>query len=349
MTGKFLYGVAIMKGFFVSLLVSTLCLISSGAALATTSSKCPGEQGYTFTNNRDKNPTRGGFIGNGAYVSESAFIAPTAAVCESATVEAGVRVMGNAIVKGEAIVEGSVRIMGDAIVGGTAYITGERSNPTLIRGYARIFSGEITSGRHGNNSKPEDVLKKEAANNARENAEIRFKENSQYVSSVMDRFNYHGQLGNGYSEGNRPGGNIFEVDTKNNFEKCYIKAETTQHFEFLRKVDSVLNAFRHRLAVNTHLNKVKNITLDLDYDVSWNIRFYFGDNQVVENKRSRTRGKKTETKEARVDTYGPGQVGNSGKTPPTGTLSESEASKLKKSLEEMLRFCNSEATVTIRG
>ena len=123
---------------------------------AATSPKCPGEEGYIFTNNRETNPTKGGFVGYGAYVSESAFIAPTAAVCGSATVEYGVRLMGNAVVKDEAMVDGKVRIMGNAIVGGTAMVSGSGS-PTIIKGYARIMKGEITSGRHGSSEMPREL------------------------------------------------------------------------------------------------------------------------------------------------------------------------------------------------
>ncbi|WP_289031756.1 hypothetical protein [uncultured Paraglaciecola sp.] len=123
---------------------------------AATSKKCPGEDGYLFTNHRKTNPTKGGFVGNGAYVSEEAFIAPTASVCGSATVESGVRLMGNSIVKDEAIVEGKVRVMGNAIIGGTAMVSGSGS-ATIIKGYARIVKGEITSGKHGSNQMPDDV------------------------------------------------------------------------------------------------------------------------------------------------------------------------------------------------
>ncbi|WP_394175348.1 hypothetical protein [Thalassotalea litorea] len=137
-----------------------LCVIAlsfSGELIAATSNSCPEESGYFFTNDRKTNPRQGGFVSNGAFVSEDAFIAPTAAVCDSATIEHNVRVMGKSVVKDEAYVSGYVRIMGNAIVGGNAEISGERSKPTIIKGYARILSGTITSGRHGSSTPPAEV------------------------------------------------------------------------------------------------------------------------------------------------------------------------------------------------
>jgi len=134
------------------------CLISAIDAYAATSSQCNGEEGYYFTNDRKTNPRKGGFVANGAFVSEDAFVAPTAAICDSATIENNVRVMGKAVVKGEAYISGYVRIMGNAIVGGTAEISGRSSAPTVIKGYARIYSGAITSGRHGSNSRPQNEV-----------------------------------------------------------------------------------------------------------------------------------------------------------------------------------------------
>jgi hypothetical protein len=79
------------KPFFYGL--SVICLFSlsimSITTYAATSSKCPGEDGYNFTNYRShatRNPTNGGVVSNSAFVDETAYIAPTAAVCNSASV-----------------------------------------------------------------------------------------------------------------------------------------------------------------------------------------------------------------------------------------------------------------------
>ncbi len=149
-----------MKLHTILLLTGTLYL-SAGSVFAATSSNCPGESGYYFTNDRETNPRRGGFVSDSAYVSEAAFIAPTTSICGSATIESNVRVMGKAIVKGEAYISGHVRITGNAIIGGTAEISGEYKKTTVIQGYARIFEGFITSGRHGSNQKPKALLNKE--------------------------------------------------------------------------------------------------------------------------------------------------------------------------------------------
>lgn len=117
-----------------------LIFLSSMAfsALAATSTKCPGEQGYRYTNDRDRNPTPGGFVSNGAHVSEDSFVAPTAAVCGSAMVT-GSRVLGVSVVKGNAFVENSV-LMGNAIIGGDAHV-----DKSHLRGFHHYTTGEIVN------------------------------------------------------------------------------------------------------------------------------------------------------------------------------------------------------------
>ncbi|REL35249.1 hypothetical protein [Thalassotalea euphylliae] len=125
------------------------------------SKECAGEEGYYFVNDRESNPRKGGFVGNGAFVDERAFIAPSASICGSATIEANVRVLGNAVVKDDAYIGEYVRIMGNAIVGGSAHIEGKYKSPVIIRGYARILEGEITEGKYGSNQKPKELIEAE--------------------------------------------------------------------------------------------------------------------------------------------------------------------------------------------
>ncbi|MCG7536763.1 hypothetical protein [Pseudoalteromonas sp. OOF1S-7] len=154
-----------MKRAILLVALSTLSSLQPlSLAYAAQSELCPGESGYYFTNNRKTNPQQGGFVSSGAFVSEGAFIAPTAAVCGSATVEHGVRLMGNAVIKDEAIVSGKVRVMGNAIVGGTAMVSGGSKKPTIVRGYARVMQGEITGGIYGSTQIPKDVQLKQALN-----------------------------------------------------------------------------------------------------------------------------------------------------------------------------------------
>lgn len=149
---------------YISFLLSGL-LLGSGAfsfsVSAATSAKCPGEQGYIFTNDRNsRNPRAGGFVSNSAFVDDSVFIAPTAAVCGSASVLRYARVYGKAVVGGEAEVTDKARVYGNARVYGTAYIGGEAKvsdharvfgeaiveGRAWIRGYAKLSSGHYTEG-----------------------------------------------------------------------------------------------------------------------------------------------------------------------------------------------------------
>ncbi|GLS83425.1 hypothetical protein [Paraferrimonas haliotis] len=142
------------------LLLMVMLLALANTAQAATSASCPGEEGYIYTNNRDRNPAPGGFVGHGAFVGERVFIAPTAAVCQSATVEGYARIQGNAIIRGnasvadkarisgnaviegDAIVEGNARVSGDALVTGDALLSGNVN----VRGYSSLNSGRHTSG-----------------------------------------------------------------------------------------------------------------------------------------------------------------------------------------------------------
>ncbi|XZG71026.1 hypothetical protein ACTSKR_03905 [Chitinibacteraceae bacterium HSL-7] len=161
-------------------LPALLVLLPLSFAYAETSARCGGESGYYFTNDRKTNPRKGGFVADGAYVDENAFVAPTAAVCGSANVGHSVKVMGNAVVKDDATlsgrvvvqgnavvqdqasVEGDVRITGNAVVGGSAVVSsggvGDKRKPVMIKGWARIMSGNIVGGTHGSDVVPADVV-----------------------------------------------------------------------------------------------------------------------------------------------------------------------------------------------
>lgn len=121
-----------------------------------------GKKGYWHYNDRDSNPTKGGFVEQSAYVDEKAFIGPSAMVLDSASVEGRVRIYGNAIIKGEAIVKDEARVYGNAIisenamveenarVSGNAHIFGTAvvKGNAIIRGYVRMNVKEISSGVH---------------------------------------------------------------------------------------------------------------------------------------------------------------------------------------------------------
>lgn len=142
---------------------------------AVTSPKCPGQDGYHYTNDKSKrNPRKGGFVSNGANVGDYVFIAPTAAVCDSASVLKFARVYGNAVVKGEAEVTDKARVYGNALVHGEAFIGGEAKvsghaqitgsavikGNTWAKGYVLIFKGTKKTGTF-TTPKPKWVAKKE--------------------------------------------------------------------------------------------------------------------------------------------------------------------------------------------
>jgi NDP-sugar pyrophosphorylase family protein len=128
--------------------ILTVPLLFSANVIAGMSSLCIGEKGYFFTNQREFNPSQGGFVSYGAYVDEVVFIAPGAAVCGSASIEGSVRLLGNTIVRDEAYISGRVIISGNAVVGGDAVITNIEDNPILIKGWIKILTGKITSGTY---------------------------------------------------------------------------------------------------------------------------------------------------------------------------------------------------------
>jgi len=147
-------------------MIKILLLISFIPSLifaGTSSSKCPGETGYFYTNNKSKrNPRKGGFVSDSANVSDFVFIARTAAVCGSSSVLKSARVYGNAIIKDEAEITDHARVYGNAIVkdealiGGNATVSGHAiiSKAAIIRGnakvkgYKKISKGILTKGTY---------------------------------------------------------------------------------------------------------------------------------------------------------------------------------------------------------
>lgn len=105
------------------------------ATFAATSSNCPGEEGYYFTNYKHRNPTQGGFVSNKADVQDTddtMFVGPEAAVCGSSRVSGSARIFGdavinNATVKDNAEISENARIEDGATIAGHAKINGNAS------------------------------------------------------------------------------------------------------------------------------------------------------------------------------------------------------------------------------
>ena len=145
------------------MVISILIATFPSTTYAETSSKCPGETGYIYTNDRkSENPRTGGFVSNSANVEDTVTIAPTAAVCGSASIMESARIYGTAIISDEAEVSGKARVYGNAKVSGTAQIAGNAKvsgnakisgdaiieGVASIRGYKKISSGHFIEGTH---------------------------------------------------------------------------------------------------------------------------------------------------------------------------------------------------------
>lgn len=136
------------------LILSVPALLAPACALAS--------GGYWWTNDRDRNPTKGGWVSDGAYVEEYVFIAPSARVEESASITGDARIYGNAIVRGQASVGDRARVYGNAIVEGNAVIANRAQvfdhaivggethvgGDARVGGYARLKTGQLESGLH---------------------------------------------------------------------------------------------------------------------------------------------------------------------------------------------------------
>lgn len=103
---------------------------------------CNGDDGFEWTNNRYKNPSKGGCVSNGAYIDERVFIARTAMVCGDNFIEGeDIKIIGNALLTGTAEISGSNIMIGrDARVGGTA----------VINSNVKVIQKTIMSGTHAN-------------------------------------------------------------------------------------------------------------------------------------------------------------------------------------------------------
>jgi len=231
------YTDALLKNLITTIAVFSCLFLSNSSVWAATSKLCPGESGYYFTNNRKTNPVRGGFVSEGAYVSESAFIAPSAAVCGSASVEYGVRVMGKAVVKDEAMISGNVRVMGNATVGGTAMISGDNKKPTIIKGWANITEGEITSGRHGSSVVPKAVKDQQAVKSA-------------FSVAIKDL--------------NRLYNKVFNADTEYWEESGDFKIDKNCNLSYSIAKDSLTNNNTHRTSARDLRLKGSNVTFGWD-------------------------------------------------------------------------------------
>ncbi|MCK5882378.1 MAG: hypothetical protein KAG61_01720 [Bacteriovoracaceae bacterium] len=129
----------------------TSFFIFMSSAWAVTSSQCPGEEGYTYTNSRNSNsPSTGGFISYDADITDDIWLGRNAAICGFSSVTDGARVTGRAVICGDALVHGNkVRITGHSRVCGNAEVTGT----AVLSGYISITSGFYSAGKHSNTYK----------------------------------------------------------------------------------------------------------------------------------------------------------------------------------------------------
>jgi carbonic anhydrase/acetyltransferase-like protein (isoleucine patch superfamily) len=182
------------------------------------------EDTYQWTNDRHRTAKPGGTVSHGAYVDEDVYIAPSARVLGSATVTDHARIYGTALVKDDSIVEdnarvygdarvsenatisGNARIYGDAHVSGNAIIKGEAKifgnahiggdavieGDAIIEGYARIYEGEIKTGRISP-PEPENLRiareTRQASEEAREAQEKAEREVREIKEKEMELFN----------------------------------------------------------------------------------------------------------------------------------------------------------------
>lgn len=129
-----------MKKIFISTL--SLFAILSTPAMADTSSKCPGEEGYYYKNYRStNNPQDGGFVAYTATVEDNQriVIGRMAAVCGNAIILDNANIGGNALVRGNAEVSGGSIVTGDVILEGNVSVGGR----SVIKGSGILSSGNI--------------------------------------------------------------------------------------------------------------------------------------------------------------------------------------------------------------
>ena len=139
-----------------TLAIVLIVLFSALIAFAETNHKCPGEEGYIFTNYRHRNPTEGGFISNEAYINDTdamIFIGPEVVICgssdisdrakiygkakiNSATISGQAKVYGNAEIGRGAEISENAKVYGNAEVYGSVYVDGK----AIIAGNAKVFN-----------------------------------------------------------------------------------------------------------------------------------------------------------------------------------------------------------------
>jgi carbonic anhydrase/acetyltransferase-like protein (isoleucine patch superfamily) len=146
-----------------------------------TSSKCPGETGYNYVNNRRRNPTDGGFVSNKAYVEDgdSIFIAKTAAICGSSKVTESAKIFGTATIR-DASVFGHAEVFGDARIEDGAEVTDNAkvSENAVVRGSVRVFGNAVIAGDAKVQNFSQDSLA-QVFDSARVSGNARVQENAQ--------------------------------------------------------------------------------------------------------------------------------------------------------------------------
>ncbi len=103
-----------------------------------------------WTNNRTRNPQKGGWVSPGAAVSETVFLVPTAKILDSASVQGAVRIYGNAVVSGESFIDCAdsadgrgVNIFGNALVAGNASVR----DLARVYGHAKVYENANVGGQ----------------------------------------------------------------------------------------------------------------------------------------------------------------------------------------------------------
>ncbi len=136
-----------------------LCCVAPWALAQSRTGTIEGEDGYYFTNDRDRNPTQGGFVSYEADVQEGTdvFIGPNAVILGSSSIQGRARIYGNAVVKdaevidrakvyGDARVIGNVFVSGEAKIYGNAYVHTNEDDELSVSGQAKIYGDAEVTG-----------------------------------------------------------------------------------------------------------------------------------------------------------------------------------------------------------
>ncbi len=122
-------------------ITAIISLMVSVSAFSASSSKCPGEDGYFYTNYRTtNNPQEGGFVSYTATIDDNheIVIGKMAAVCENAIILDQAKINGSAIIRGDAQISGKAIISGDVIIEGDVTVSGS----SVIRGKGILSKGD---------------------------------------------------------------------------------------------------------------------------------------------------------------------------------------------------------------